>query len=151
MYEEESEQLILRPKETYDGAIPSGNSMMAYNLVRLHWITGEEKYEELAKQQLAFMEYEAKEYPTGYAMFLVALLDYIEVPDKVTVVLDGKENLQELSKVSCQIPLGTIINVMEKPTKEYVLKNGKTTYYICKGQSCKPPVNALEEIMDAID
>ncbi len=151
LYEEESEQLILRPKETYDGAVPSGNSMMAYNLVRLHWITGEENYEELAKQQLAFMEHEAKEYPTGYAMFLVALLDYVEVPDKVTVVLDGKDKWQELSKVPCQISLGTIINVMEEPTKEYVLKNEKTTYYVCKGQSCKAPVNALEEVMDAID
>lgn len=35
LYSDTSEELILRPKETYDGAIPSGNSMMAYNLVRL--------------------------------------------------------------------------------------------------------------------
>ena len=41
LYGKDNEQLILRPKETYDGAVPSGNSTMAYNLVRLYLIIGE--------------------------------------------------------------------------------------------------------------
>ena len=47
LYGRENEQLILRPKETYDGAVPSGNSMMAYNLVRLFLLTGEKRFGEL--------------------------------------------------------------------------------------------------------
>lgn len=75
LYGAENEQLILRPKETYDGAIFSGNSVMAYNLVQLRWITGEAGYRELAERQLIFMSRAAKQYPAGYAMFLIALSD----------------------------------------------------------------------------
>lgn len=76
LYGKENEQLIFRPKETYDGAMPSSNSMMAYNLVCLYEMTGKEKIGELAAQQMRFMAGEAEDYPAGYAMFLVALLRF---------------------------------------------------------------------------
>ena len=141
LYGKENEQLILRPKETYDGAMFSGNSAMAYNLVQLHLITGEQKYGDLAEQQLKYMSGEAENYPAGYAMFLMALLDFLDIPDKVTAVLKDKENPAELV---CRIPLNTIISVLEGPTEGYPLKNDRTTYYVCRGRSCQPPVNELE-------
>lgn len=69
--------MIFRPKETFDGAIPSSNSMMAYNLVRLHELTGKSKIGELEQKQMQFMAGEAEYYPAGYSMFLVALLQYL--------------------------------------------------------------------------
>lgn len=140
LYGKDSEQLILRPKETYDGAMPSGNSMMAYNLVRLYLITGEAYYKELSERQLDFMGREAIHYPAGHSMFLMALSDYMDLPEKITVVLKDKKELQDLS---CMIPLYAIVTVLERPTKEYPLLNDKTTYYVCKGHSCQPPVNEL--------
>lgn len=140
LYGKDNEQLILRPKETYDGAMPSGNSVMAYNFVQLHLITGEDKLRELAESQIKFMTIEAKNYPTGYAMFLMALSDYVDLPDKITLVL--KEG-QKATELACKIPLNTLIYVLENPTKEYQLKNGNTTFYICKGRTCLPPVNEL--------
>lgn len=77
LYGVENEKLIFQPKETYDGAIPSSNSMMAYNLVRLHELTGKEKIGELAEKQMRFMAGEAEYYPAGYSMFLVALICYL--------------------------------------------------------------------------
>ena len=73
-------------------------------------------------------------------MFLTALSDYIDVPDKVTVVKKGGEKLEELS---CRIPLNTVISILDGPTEEYPLKNDKTTFYRCEGHSCHPPVNEL--------
>ncbi len=140
LYGEENEQLIIRPKESYDGAVPSGNSMMAYNLVRLHYLTGEKRYEELAKQQLGFMTTQAERYPSGHAMFLVALSDYLDVPDKITIVLKGKANLSDLP---VRIALGTAVRILEEPTEEYSLKNDMTTFYVCQGRSCQPPTNNL--------
>jgi len=140
LYGKDNESLILRTKETYDGAIFSGNSAMAYNLVQLHLLTGEEKYGELARQQLSFMSGEAEHYPPAYAMFLMALLEYTDFPDKITVVKKAKEQLPNLS---CQIPLNTVIQILDEPTKEYPLKNDKTTFYVCKGRSCQPPTNEL--------
>ena len=140
LYGEENEQLILRPKETYDGAVFSGNSAMAYNLVQLYYITGEDGFRESAERQLQFMSAEARNYPAGYAMFLVALSDYLDTPDKVIVVVKEKELLKSLP---WKLPLDTVVNILEKQTEEYPLKNDKTTFYVCKGRSCQPPVNEL--------
>ena len=140
LYSKESEQLFLRPKETYDGAIPSGNSMMAYNLVQLYHLTEEILYEEFAKVQLKFMIKAAREYPAGYAMSLIALQNYYELPDKIVIVVKEGENM---TGVACKIPINTIVRILEESTEQYPLQNNKTTYYICKGRSCQPPVNEL--------
>lgn len=139
LYGAESERLILRPKETYDGAIPSGNSLMAWNLVRLYHLTSKEKYEQEAARQLDFMAADATHYPAGYAMFLSALLDYFEPPEKVTIVqeeTDGHENWP------LAVPADTVLR-LHRPTAEFPLRNGKTTFYICRAHSCLPPVNEL--------
>ena len=138
LYGKENEQLIMRPKETYDGAVPSGNSIMAYNLVQLSLLEGEENYSELLRKHLLFMNRESKQYPIGHAMFLTALLDFLEQPEKVVVVV--KEEA-DLNYFSCKVSLNTIIRVFREPTKEYPLKNDKTTYYVCKGHSCQPATN----------
>ncbi len=147
LYGKENEQLILHPKETYDGAVFSGNSAMAYNLVQLYLLTGEERFRDLAEQQLRFMGREAGRYPAGYAMFLVALQDYIDLPDKITIVLkDG----QVSADLPCRIPLNTTICVLESPTEEYPLKNDMTTFYICRGHACQPPVNDLTGAFESV-
>lgn len=141
----ENETLILQPKEIYDGAVPSGNSMMAYNLVRLSYYLNEEKYKAYAKKQISFMEQEADRYPAGYAMFLTALFDFVLMPEKIVIVLKEKKDIQ---KISCKIPLGALIRVLENPTVEYPRKDEKTTYYVCKGTVCMPAVNNLEEVIE---
>lgn len=142
LYGKENEQLILQPKETYDGAICSGNSAMAYNLVRLYFLTDEKIYEKLAVQQLNFMSAEAENYPVGYAMFLMALSDYLNPPEKIVIAAKEKEKLTDLPG---RIPLDTVVRVLEKPMKEYPIKNDQTTFYICKGHCCFPPVNSLND------
>lgn len=141
LYGKENEQLILQPKETYDGAVFSGNSAMAYNLVRLYHLTDEKRFEELAEKQLKFLSGEAKNYPAGHAMFLVALADYMDTPDKITVVCKDKQKPEALS---CRIPFDMVVHVLEGPTEEYPLKNDNTTYYVCQGRTCQPPTNKLE-------
>lgn len=140
LYGLESEELIVRPKETYDGAIPGGNSLMAYNLVRLALITDDEKYRNSAERQLDFLAADATQYPTGHAMFLLALLEHAEPPTKITVVLDAKTKRQTLPT---SLPANAVVIVYEDPSEEYPLKNKKTTYYVCKGHSCLPPTNDL--------
>lgn len=141
LYGAENESLILRPKETYDGAVFSGNSAMAYNLVRLSLLTGEKSFKELAEKQLRFMSVEAKQYPAGYAMSLMALSDYYDLPRKVTVVVKDKK---DLALLPFKVPLDSIVCVLDNPTEEYPLKNDKTTFYVCEGHACRPPVNELE-------
>lgn len=140
LYRKDGEQLILRPREIYDGALPSGNSMMAYNLVRLHLITGNKEYEQWAKKQLGFLEKEAVKHPMAHAMFLCALLDDRRRPDQITIVIG---NSKEKEGLSCKLPLNTVIITADGESKDYQLLNDKTTFYICKGNTCLPPSNEL--------
>lgn len=132
--------LITKPKETYDGALPSGNSVMAYCLVRLSQITGRNDYTERVERQLAFLSGEAKEYPVGHSMFLMALLLYLHPPKKITAVISGEET----ERVLTCLPLYADIRILLTPTEEYRLLNNRTTYYVCENHTCLPPSNKID-------
>lgn len=143
LYSNEHEKLILRPKETYDGAIPSGNSLMCYDLVRLSLLTDEEKYKSTAERQIDFLTQNALQSPTGHAMFLKALLEHVKPPVEITVVMDEQT---DKSKLPIALPTDAVIILLPQHTEEYPLKNGKTTYYVCRDHSCLPPTNAPYEL-----
>ncbi|MGN0336578.1 MAG: thioredoxin domain-containing protein [Lachnospiraceae bacterium] len=138
LYGNEHEQLVLRPKETYDGAVFSGNSAMAYDLVRLSYLTDDVWLKKLSKEQLSYMCAEADGYPAGYAMYLLALLDDADEPDRITIV---RKDAQDLGGLACRIPLDTEVVIRDQPDKRYPLKNDHTTYYACMDHSCQPPTN----------
>ena len=141
LYGSGGETLILRPKETYDGAMPSGNSLMAWNLVRLWLLTGDPAYEQAGRRQLDFLAGAAASYPAGYTMYLRALLDYFEPPETITVVSE------EAGVEPQRLPSDAVVRVLPKPTAEYPLKNGKTTYYVCRNHCCYPPGNDLNRLL----
>lgn len=140
LYGTENASLITRPKETYDGALPSGNSVMAYCLVRISQIISSENYEKDAEKQLAFLAAEAEHYPAGHCMFLISLLLYDHSSQKITVVLSEKDRREE---VMIRLPLNAEVKILEKETEEFKLLNGRTTYYICKNHVCLPPANTI--------
>ena len=142
LYGEENEPLILRPKETYDGAIPSGNSLMAWNLARLSLVVSDDVYGPLAKRQLDFLAANAGQYPVGYGMFLLALLDYQDPPPKVIAVLP---DMSEAERSPLVFPSDAVVRLRE-PGDGYPLKNGAATFYVCRGHSCLPPVNEPPEL-----
>lgn len=137
LYGKENETLIFRPKECYDGAIPSGNSLMAYNLVRLNALIPSEKTEEILKKQLAYLSGEAETYPAGYAMSLIALSDYLEPPIRITVV----RNEDDLRELPFLVPSNGVVRILEEATEEYKLLDGQTTFYVCRNHRCLPPMD----------
>lgn len=137
LYGKENEALISRPKESYDGAIPSGNSLMTHNLVRLNFLSPSEITKDVLKKQLCFLAGKAKQYPVGSAMFMTALSDFLDPPMMITVV----RGTDDLSDLSFHIPSDTLVRVLDQSTHEYKLLNGQTTFYVCRNHSCIPPLN----------
>jgi hypothetical protein len=137
LYGKNHEQLILQPKETYDGAVPSGNSLMAYNLVLLAQITEKKEYETLAKAQLEFMSMYAKNYPAGYSFYLMSLSSYINPAVHIVCVLKTGE-------IPEKMPTNAVVYVTEA-NENYPLVNDKTTYYVCRNKTCEAPVNSLRK------
>ncbi|MBQ9931283.1 MAG: thioredoxin domain-containing protein [Firmicutes bacterium] len=138
----DSEPLICRPKETFDGAIPCGNSLMAYNLVRLCLLTDDGELVRVRDALLDFLGGESNDYPTGHSMFLMVLAEHLHPPKVVTAVMKEREELKELPFV---LTTDSLVKV-RRPTGDFPLKGDRTTFYVCENHSCRPPVNELYEL-----
>ena len=138
LYGRDHEALILRPKETYDGAIPSGNALMAAVLVRLQALRPAKHTQTILEAQLRFLSAEAAAHPAGHAMFLTALSDHLEPPPLVTAVPKAAADLDALPFL---VPTDCLIRVLDGPSPSYPLQNDETTIYVCKGRRCLPPVS----------
>ena len=137
--ESNSSELFINPKETYDGAIPSGNSVMTYNLVRLHQLTEKEEYKKLLEKQITFMSAKSYEYPSGNSMFLIALLMQEAFIPHITIALKEHADLNQIRE---KLPFMANVLVVTDSI-EYPLLNNQTTFYVCKNHNCLPPTNAI--------
>lgn len=148
----DGEKLILRPKETQDGALPCGNSASAVLFDRLFRLTAEEKWREALDQQLGFLKSAAGQYPASNTYGLTALL-LADGPRRETVaVLPDEQYPDELKAilrkwspemaVLVKTPANAELLAAAAPfTASMALKNGRPTYYICTDGACALPVN----------
>ena len=84
----DAEALVVRPKELYDNAVPSGNSVAAEVLLRLAMFTGEPEYERLAASALRLVRDAMGPAPTGFGHALCALDLYLGPGQEVAIVGD---------------------------------------------------------------
>lgn len=138
----DSTELFINPKETYDGAIPSGNSVMAYNLVRLYQITDNDEYKELLEKQIDFMSKKAHEYPSGNSMYLIAMLLYENTIPHITIALKEHADLNQIRE---KLPFMANISIVSE-NSDYPLLNNQTTFYVCKNHNCLPPTNNIKSL-----
>ena len=150
----DSEALIVRPKEIYDGALPSGNSAAAVLFQKLWRLTAEPLWRERADRQTAFLCANLADYPAGCAYGLCALLDAgnetrelvcatadEEVPEALRAVLG--RYAPELT-VLLKTPARAAALTEAAPfTADYAPINGKAAYYVCTGGVCQLPVTEL--------
>lgn len=151
----DAEQLIYRPKEVYDGAIPSGNSVAGYVLQRLSALSASSHYKEYADKQLRFLAGQVKDYPAGHSFALVAFLQALYPSKEIVCVVSENEDYKELSDYLAEHfePNTTVLLKSEKNfekvlevadyAEDYRITNNKTTYYVCENHNCQSPSNEL--------
>jgi uncharacterized protein YyaL (SSP411 family) len=151
----DSEELIYRPKEVYDGAIPSGNSVAGYVLMRLAHLTANPKMMEYAGKQLRFLAGQVKDYPAGHSFSLIAFLGELYPSKEIICIADEKEEYQDLRDYLAEhFEPNTVVLMKSEENSEEVLRtasyvvdyqkvNDKTTYYVCENHSCLSPTNSL--------
>ena len=94
-----SENLIVRSKEIYDGAIPSGNSVSAYNFIRLSRILSRYDYEEITLGIIEAFTSTINRYGSGSSMLLHAI-SFLEGPSyEIIVVGDRPESEYLISSI----------------------------------------------------
>ncbi len=156
VYGSDSEQLITRPKEIYDGAAPSGNSVSALNLLRLARLTGQHGFEDKAHELLESFNNSIRDYPCGYSFSLTALL-FSQAPGNEIVIVSDKNDNEAQNMINiineefrpftltvlCDNKSSAIRKLMPF-VSNYSPVNGKATAYVCENFSCQAPVSDIE-------
>ncbi len=150
---DDAERLLARPKESYDGAIPSGNSAELLNLIRIGRMTGDPSYESAADKLLRAFSGDVARAPSGYTALLSGL-DFALGPS-FEIVLAGTRNAPDLkalravlgrqflpNKVVLFRPGGETAPAVTKiaafTTLQVAIRN-KATAYVCTNYICKLP------------
>ncbi|MBI1953858.1 MAG: thioredoxin domain-containing protein [Candidatus Omnitrophica bacterium] len=156
----DAEQLLVRQKELYDGAIPSGNSVAALALLRVGRLTQDSGFEAKAKQLFETFSAELRQNPSAYTQSLIAL-DFALGPSK-EIVIAGKEAdpaTQEMVRALYSTflpnkvvalhpsgPAGQAIEALVPFLKEQVALAGKPTAYVCQNYTCDLPVTTADDL-----
>ncbi|KJR48871.1 Thymidylate kinase [Desulfosporosinus sp. I2] len=149
----DAEELLFRPKESYDGALPSGNSITALNLFRFARMTGDERWERKAEQQLLDFRPVLEEHPSGYTAFLQALQFALHPSQEL--ILAGSLNTPELPEMrklffSTFRPYASVLyqegNLIEIVPwiQDYPIIPNQMTAYLCQNFTCQRPVHQIE-------
>ncbi|MDE0915949.1 MAG: thioredoxin domain-containing protein [Planctomycetota bacterium] len=157
------EQLIVRPKESTDGAIPSGNSMATLALLRLGRLTGEVKYETAAAKSLEGLSGSITRAPGSHTQFLMGL-DFALGPTKEVVVTGDpadpktQDALRRIhrpfvpSKVVILRPSSgyeALAKVVPYVELQGVVGEGPTLY-LCQDFACQAPTGDVQSVVEAL-
>ncbi|MDF2801351.1 MAG: thioredoxin protein, partial [Anaerocolumna sp.] len=159
-YAKDGEQLIHRPKEIYDGAIPSGNAVATYCLVRLAALTGNTDFIDYLDIQLKYLA-SNMDHPMSHNFSNITFLNHIYQTRELVCVNKIKDNqIEEFLRDNFMPDLTVImktatnqeeLNQVSPFTKDYVLNEARTSYYLCENRSCRAPVYSLEDLKELLD
>ncbi|MGI6706355.1 MAG: thioredoxin domain-containing protein [Clostridia bacterium] len=162
LYGKDGEEMIVRPKESYDGALPSGNSVSAFNFIRLARLTGDTELEELAQRQFEYFGSEINQSPISHTFFMMAFLCASQPTYEIVVVGDReKEDTQKLLSILSQVYLPMAITllyagddpILEKLApfvKNQKKQDGRATAYICRNYACEKPITDPKEFEEML-
>jgi uncharacterized protein YyaL (SSP411 family) len=162
---DDGEKLLVRAKEIYDGAIPSGNSVMALNLLRLGKVTGDKKYLDSANGLFSAFSGFIENNPQSAEVLLHALFFTLSSPAEIVICGErDDERTQALVKeINRRFLPSSVLLFREalKPSEELLkiapflkhqeMANGMPTVFICRNQTCDRPENSVKALAERLD
>ncbi len=165
LYGRDSEQLIARPKEVYDGALPSGNSVAAMNLLRLARLTGNQDLENVAMRQLKAFSGIVKQYPASHTYFMMAAM-FALYPTR-EIVFAGSKGHQDVTDMinafntafaphtvtllHSEDEEGRQLEQMVPYIRGHKPVDGKATAYVCENFACRAPIVDKDELLKMLN
>ncbi len=147
--------VIVRQRQIYDNATPSGNSTMVSNLQRLGLMIGREDYTEFAENMLQKMHHAIVNYPTSFGRWAEALTAKVYPYAEIAVIGKSAENMA--AQINEQYIPHKVIMAVRKENENYPLLLGKyaeadeTLTYICRNYACQAPVETLKEVIETLN
>jgi len=154
--------LILRPKESWDGATPSSNSVAAMNLLRLWVFTGDDSYRRRADAVFACAAVLLERAPTAFPRLSCALDLRADPPREVVLAgTPGREDFERLRRAAFASPtmnrvLAHADSSAGAPGLEALgagrsAAGGKAAAYVCSNFACRAPVSDPEALRASLD
>jgi hypothetical protein len=159
----DQESLVVRPRNIFDNAVPSGTSVTIEWLLRLAVVLGEERYEALALKALRPMADLMQRYPSGFGRYLSALDFHLGPVAEVALVwrpgeergmaplLDTVFGRYQPNRVVVGAPEGTPGAGGLPLLAERGAVNGQPTAYVCRRYVCQLPVTEPEALAQQLD
>jgi uncharacterized protein len=151
------ESLIVRSKDYFDNATPSGNSVAATVLLRLAALTGRDNYRNLATAVLREMADQVRRYPSGFGYALSAVDFLLSTPKEVAIVGKDAGDIQPLLAETWRryIPNKVVAPGVGDDREaaqttpllaNRPLLNSLPTAYVCQHFTCQQPVTGVNEL-----
>ncbi len=156
------ERLIVRQKDFFDNATPSGNSVAAELLLRLSALTEREDFARKAVTVFRLVRDAAERYPSAFGRLLSALDFHLSTPKEIVIVGEGDDSAtRSLAREvwSRYLPNKVVAQTRgDAGDAEIVpllrgrtLIGGRPTAYVCENYACRRPVNDPAELAAQLD
>ncbi len=150
------EKLLAREKPSYDGAEPSGNSVQAMNLLRLHEFTTKDRYRQRWERTIGAFNQVLSKAPSALSEMLLAVDFYLDTPKEVVIVAPARRAEAEIllaqlrstflpNRIIAVASQGEDLNTQAKlvPLLENkIAQKGKPTAYVCERSVCELPTTS---------
>ncbi len=145
--------ILLRKKDLYDSATPSGNATMVRNLQRLGHFFGDEHYKTLNVNMLMSVEEALERYPSSLSKWAGSALALVFPPYEIAVVgMDAHSKSKSINMLF--LPNKILMSSVEEDTafplldgRGSVTEGGESMIYVCQNYACKMPVKTIEEMV----
>jgi uncharacterized protein YyaL (SSP411 family) len=149
--------LIARSKDIYDGAVPSGNSIAALNLLRLYDFTLDKTFQDKAEAITKVFAGFVSSHPQASPALLMAV-DYATDDSKEIVVTGAPDDpaRREMAEKIHRLFLPNKVLAAGDSSADVPLAqgktavNGKAALYLCEGHACRKPVTDVGEILPGL-
>ena len=151
----DAKDLIIRVKEDYDGAQPSGNAVAILALLKLADITDQARHREAAEKSLNFFADRMERMPQGTGYFLQALDYWLDEPSRVVITGEPTdERVKALIAATHSVyqPAKVVLS-NRGPVEEFAktIKDQKQPEaYICTGKTCQPPTSEVGKLKELL-
>ena len=150
----DQDDVIVRKKEVYDGAVPSGNSVMAMNLLQLALLLDRPEWRERGREMMRTLGNAIVKYPTSFGNWAMAVLEQVDGVNEIVVMGPGMEDLHR-EVLGVYMP-HRVLMAAEKEDSRWPLLAGREegsrpAIYRCSNYTCQLPVFSAKELISLIN
>jgi uncharacterized protein YyaL (SSP411 family) len=146
----DQQDVILRKKEVYDGAIPSGNSIMAYNLYQLSLFFNKQDWKERSVNMIGSLGNVISLHPTSFGVWACLLQEIIAGTSEIVIMGKNYEKFQtELFNqyLPHRVLMASGVENQQFPLLANKVFTEKPVIYLCKDFVCQQPVDTIAHFM----